>query len=810
MPGGFQTTPGLLTRILYNFAGLQTAPGLLARNPASCVIAENWRFPMPGVMRKRSGYRRSAFAAGTNEVFRALMVSPQMGPNFIAQGGGAGNNALYYGAPDTGWAVLGNPAAPTGSFTKNARMAVSGGSHYVAAGGIRRIENNFTSYRAAGMPRGLAPRTYSMNPAVYSVLTSTGAPFLPDGASVAYRVTYHLKNGDTELGGPPTSRLVINNIAGTSGYTPSSLRSVTLRIPLPMELDSVTAPVNTSFYWRLWRSRTMTGGNSPDDELSQVGEAFFTSADITNSYAVFTDSTPDTFLATGPKLNTNSSNFPPLEAGILNGQTHADESPPASCQDIAEFAGCMFYAQPKARASVLLMLLSPSFTAGNTVTIAGAVLTAVAGLPVNPGDFTIVTSLSSLGLNIEATARNMVDAFSSPGVTAHYVSQGTQLPGQIFIEANASTASFTAQSATAGGLFRPNITALLTNSAPASRSEVWFSKLGRPDAVPVVNVLTVGPSSATVYRIVPFRERLLCFTTAGLYQIDGTSYSNFTVSLVDATVRLLQQEAVVVQDDACFAWCFNGIIQIDDGGSSYCSTPIEPTVQTVVNQMVSFGSNLAIYTDAFAVAGKSDHIAYFFYSIGSSGQPNCAKWLEYDARSKKWSSGVTTDNTGRGCGAIQASSGLLVLGNGTSNVFSPVGPARTFIARANYDGTTDYYDDGQAGDAQPIISTAVFQFQVPDTAARQHWQQLLMQFENGEQTFYTAPTTLDISWETDAAGVSTYATRAIAAPLFRVETPANWRRSTRQRISVRHSTAQHIGLLALNQSMAGVSAKFPK
>jgi hypothetical protein len=800
--------------ILYDFGGLQTAAGLLARNPASCVIAENWRFPQPGVMRKRTGFKLGTQTAGVNEVFASLMSSPEMADKFIAQGGGAGVPALYYGAPNSAWATLTNTASLTNFFSRHARIAVCGGSTYVSGGATRRIEGSFGSYRAAGMPRGLSPFTYSMNAAVYSVLVAGTAPFLPDGANVAYRVTYHVKNGDTELSGPPTSRLVIRNIAGTSGYAAATTRAVTLRIPLPYELDSATVQVPATFYWRLWRSRTATGADSADDELYEVGEAFFTATDIANGYAVFTDNTPDTFLTTGPRLNTNSSNFPPLEAGVLNGQTHADEAPPALCQDIAEFAGCVFYAQPGARASALVVLLSPSFAAGNTVVINGTTLTAVAGVPVNPGDFTIVTTLSTLGLNIEATARNICDALNRTtgraSITASYVSQGTQLPGQIFLEANAGVASWTIQSAAAGSLFRPNITTAQTNATPSSTNTVSFSKLGRGDAVPVFNSLTIGPSSATVFRIVPFRERLLCFTSAGVYQIDGTYYGNFTVSLVDATARLFQQEAVVVQDDKCFAWCFNGILQIDDGGTSYVSTPIEPTLQTIVNQTASLGS-FTIYQDAFAVAGKADHLVYFFYTLSGIGTPNCTKWLEYDARAQKWSTGATTDGSGRSAGAIQASTGLLVLGNGTANNFSPSGVAKAFTARALYDGTTDYSDDNTSGTPSAIVATATFQFQVPDTDARQHWQQLLLEFEKGEQSYFTGPSQVRLSWETDAAGATSLATYgSLTSALLRVETPTNQRRATRQRVTVVHQLTEHIGLVALNQSVAGVVARWPK
>lgn len=796
--------------LLYDFGGLVTAPGLLARNPASCVIAENWRYPMPGIMRKRTGFDLGAQTAGANEVFVSLMSSPAMADRFLAQGGGAAASTLYYGGPNVAWAALTDTGATSPTYSRHARMAVLGGSHYVCAQSVRRIASTFTSHRAAGMPRGLSPFVYSMDPAVYSVLTGTST-WLPNGANVAYRVTYHVKNGDVELGGPPTSRLVIRNISGTSGFT-GATRDVTLRIPVPYEIDSSTTLVTTSFYWRLWRSRTATGADTADDEMYLVAEAFFTAGDIAAGYAVFNDITPDAFLLTSPRLNTNSLNFAPIEAGLENGITNADEPPPAICQDMAPFADCMFYAQPAPRVSLLLTLISPAFTAGDTITINGTVLTAVAGFPGFPNEFTIVTGLATLSLNIEATARNIVDTWNRnaarANMTASYISQGTQSPGQIQFEGTAALGAFTIQSAAAGQRFSPNIVASKTIVATSSTNELWFSKPGRPDAVPTVNVISVGPSSAVIYRIVPFRERLLCFTTEGLYQVDGTYYGNFTVALVDASARIFQQECVVVQDDKCFAWCFNGILQIDDGGTSYVSTPIEPTIRTIMNQTYAFGSG-TIYGSAFAVAGKADHVVYFFYTSDGTINVNCTKWLEYDVRSQKWSTGATTDGTGRGCGAIQQSSGLLVLGL-SGDRFAPSGVAKCFIARSAYDGTTDYTDDTPAGTAEPIVATATFQFQLPDPDSRAHWQQVLLQFENGEQSYYPRPTSVDMQWETDPAGTSGYTTYPVASPLLRVETPASYRRSTRSRVTVRHVLAEHAGVLVLNQSVTAEGARFPK
>lgn len=794
--------------LLYDFGGLVTAPGLLARNPASCVAVSNFRFPAPGIMRKRHGFALSANTAGVNEVFLSLMSLPALGANYYALGGGAGAPALYQGGGSGAWSAIADVGGSVyaNAFTEG-RAASLGGRNYVASRGVRRIDP--TGYRAAGMPRGLPPFTYSMNPAVYNVLNGAGG-FLPDGSNVAYRVTYHFKSGDTELGGAPTSRLVIRNIAGTSGYVGATTQQVRLRIPVPYELDSATTLAPSTFFWRLWRS-AVSAVDTAGDEMYQVAEAFFSAADIAAGYAVFTDLTPDAFLQGSARLNTNGSNFPPLEAGLANGQTNADEPPPL-CRDMCVFANCMWYVSSFTRAATTIKLLSPAFAAGNTVTINGQACTAVAGVPVNPGDFTIVGGLGSLSLNIEATARNLVDAYNRTAaratVQAHYISQGTQSPGLIFLEATNNLGSFAVQSAAAGALFQPNITTAQTITATLPTNTLRFSKPGRPDAVPSINSIDIGPSGATVYRIFPFRERLLVFSSAGLYQVDGTNLSNFTVSLVDSTARLFQRESVAASEDAVFAWCFNGIVQITDGGTRVISDVIEPLVQGIFAQITAASPGNTIYTDGFSVASKREHVVYFFYNT-TAAFGNASTWLEYDTRERKWSTGATTDGTGRASGTVQESTGAVILSLGSGTPFAPSGVAKIFFER-NSLLATDFQDDSALGVAAPIASSATFQLQLPDPDGRQHWQQLLLQFENGEASWLTRPTGVALSWYTDAAGIVGAASFSVSGPLLRVETPALARRATRQQVVLSHSLAENCGLLVLNQSMRRAPARFPR
>lgn len=796
--------------LLYDFGGLVTAPGLMARNPASCIDVQNFRFPQRGVMRKRPGFARQTGTAGVNEVFTSLMSSAQLGDQMLAMGGGVGVRTIYKGGAAS-WSALTDPdASSTGTDAPRARVGVLGGNHYVNGPGLRRLTGSSGPHYAAGMPRGLEPWTYSMNPAVYAVLGGA-AGFLADGASAAYRVTWHVKSGGTELSGPPTGRLTIRNITGTSGYVAATARNVTLRIPVPYGLDSTTQLLTTSHYWRLWRSRVApTAADVPDDDMYLVAENFLSSTDITNGYAVVTDATPDVFMLAQPPLNTNSLNY--QEAGLDNGQTFADDPPPSTVQDFAVFADCMWFTMSYERAFLLLNLISASFAPGNTIVINGTTLTAVAGVPVNPGDFTIITTLASLSLNIEATARNIVDAFNRTSgraaVAAFHTAVGTNAPGYIALESTTSTGGFTVQSATAGALFRPNITTARNTNPAGAGNTLAFSKPSRPDAVPVANRLTVGPSDATILRVVPFRERLLVFTTVGLYQIDGRYFGDFVVSLTDASLQLLQMDAVAVLEDRCYAWCRSGIAEITDGGTSIVSAEIDPTIRDIFQKTHDPVENFDL--SAFVVTDTASHLVYFFYANTlDAAARNNTKWLEYDVRERKWSAGAFTNGIGVACGVEIVASGVTALANGSANVSAPTGVARFFQSRSAYAGTTVYQDDNAAGTPSAVAAFAKFQLQSPDPDSRWHWQQLLVHFEDNEFTFFPRPTAFKLRWASDIASLADVSFVPTAA-IFRCETPTAARRATRQQVVLTHDTNEPCGLIALNQSYSGAPARFPK
>ena len=791
----------------YDFGGLVTAPGLLARNPASCVDVKNFRFPQPGLMRKRPGFDLQANTAGTNEIFTAILASSGLGGNFFAVGTGNSGRAIYYGGVSSFTTLTDPDSSMRTVSTRDPRLFAIGRAYYMLANyGVRRVASTFSTHQQAGMPRGMGPTTYSMDAAVYSVLTGTGG-FLADGSSVAYRVTWHLKNGTQVLGGAPTGRVTIRNISGTSGYSAATDRNVVLRIPLPYALDSQTVKAGTSYFWRLWR--TYTFSDSPDDDMRQVAEAYVTSTDVSNGYASFTDETPDAFLFAQAPLHTNSLDYP--EAGATNGQSFASSPPPFVCRDVCEWSDCAWYAAPVRRPQLELNLISASFSAGNTITVGSTTLTAVAGAPSAAGEFTIVTGLSTLSLNIEATARNIVDAYNRTSglskVAAYHVATGTDAPGRILFEANSAN-SISVSSASAGTLFSPDITTAQTDTGGTTTNGLLFSKPLRADAVPPCNSLSVGPSDCTIFRIQPFRNRLLVFTDRGLYQVTGTYFGNFTVSLLDSSLHILEINAVAVCGDACYAWCYEGIAEITDGGSQIISLPIEGTVKKIAYDCVLSSASATFDTSAFAVADTTNHLVCFFYNTSIVAGTQSSKWLEFDVRERKWTRGQFDNGLIVSCGALLSTSRRIALALSSSNFNSPTGAAKWFLARDPYALSSPFSDDNSSGTATAVQSSATFQFKVLDPDARFHWQQTLFEFEEAWLGSGNGPTGVAVSWETDTStesGVS----YALTDLLLRAEPPLSVRRATRQRVTLAHATDETCGLVVVNQSIAQDKSRFP-
>jgi hypothetical protein len=808
------------------FAGLVTAPGLLQRNPASCIDVLNWEFPAPGVVRKRRGFQRLTGNAG-GPVWK-LFTSQLMGLNLLAHVGTvASGTQLRYGdgsgaltaltQVDAGTLTRTVSLSPTGVSTgQRMAMAMCQRNQYVTADeGVARVESNIGAavVRYAGMPRGKGEGLKS--------LTAAGTN-LADGYARAYRVTWHRKDADgVELGGAPTARWVVANRAYTTGYLGGFARAASMRITIPREFGTTTTQLSTSYYFRLWGTRTYAEATElGNDEMYLVTEQYLTAPDIAAEFVTYVDSTPDSFLLSSPTLHTNIYNFPAQEAGIRQGIVNED-APPPSANDVAYWQDCMWYANYAYRPRLSAALIAPLadndlvfLTVGTTVITLRAKL-----VPAVATDFLIVTGTPTTAIDIRETVRNMILLFneqlraSSLGAAGYATGTSSTLPGLFYFEGARPYLGVPTQMAFTTAVptkFQTTFGYSFGAVAPtdAAANGLMFSKPYRADAVPPINQMFAGPVDATILRIYPLRDRLIVFTNYGIFQVTGRTYADFSISPFDLGYRLMAKECVVLCDEKLYAWCFEGIVEIDDGGVRVVSQAIEPTIEnltinagdaTGVDPSLAVGRN-NIDVLGFATAYRNQHQVRFHYpQLAAPGDVmGCAYWIAYDTRTKTWTQGQFFSTTisgyldNRSCGVVRLFDDLLCLGNWSLG-------ADTYLfqeARAYLD--SDFQDQARNGATQPVFSSMTLQYQVPIQEGAVHWQQMVINWDAGEVAWRDLPSEINANFFADEFLTGGAFVSPITSLATRIEPPLEVRRSQRFKINLQHLAAEYAGVVGIS------------
>lgn len=771
--------------LIGKLTGLQTSAAFTARESGSCRSLVNMSVSTPGLVSSRKGFTRktNGYGGPAFKVMNSRLLNDAVLVHFGAAA--TGGTGVRHGTGDAASTLLTVIDATTVERpvdrTIRMDMAVAQSAHYLTSDqGVLRAESPLpaSSIRYAGMPRGEAPDCYDMVAATHTILVGAPGTAIADGYARAYRVTWSRTGGEgQELSGPPTGRVTIRNAAGTSGYAVATARNAALRIPLPVEFGTSATALTSAYKWSLWGTRTWNaaGGEQGDDECFLIAQGNVDAGALAVGYASTTDSTPDSYLIGSPRLSTNAINYPPGDEGIRQGIVNADDPPPyanrlAYHQDCMWFGDCDF--RPFQQCA-LLSVGASGFRGGDTVTVTGplgvTVLTGVLGVPL-PNQFVVELTLGTVALNIEATARNLVACINRnaylTGARAYHVSTGISEPGLIFAEA-AKFSTFT------GGVFSTSRDSAwryteISRQPTISRNLLYFSKPGRADAVPPVNVFTVGPQDSVILKLQPYRERLIIFTTTGIYQLTGRTFEDFSVSPFDLTYRLLAPEAVAACDDKVYAWCFEGIIEIDTGSVVVISQPIETRVQeqarTLQEQMKAY---------AFAVGYRQKHEVRFFYPTGNLANLQQANsWFTFDTRMRSWSSGFFAKNTesgvtgdGRSSGCVRFSDDALCLVNWNS------GSTDSWLFVESPTSFSDDYSDGTSG---AINRIAAWQFLMPNADGLVHWRATNIIFE--PQT--ARPSTITVTHQSDLASPSNTVTVPSSVTAIRVEPGLSVRRAS--------------------------------
>ncbi len=407
------------------------------------------------------------------------------------------------------------------------------------------------------------------------------------------------------------------------------------------------AGLTTANFLRVYRSAmTAVSTDVPEDELFQCYEsAFLLSTDIVAGFMSFQDVTPESVLENPLYTNPNTG----------DGTLAANYRPPIA-EDLVYWQDRMWYLNTTSLQSVELALIGVgapdglqdgdeiSFTR-DSVSGPGEVFTAKL-VPAGAADFQLFDD-GDPSYNIQRTAQALCQVVNDGGifVNAFYVSSETGQPGKmLFARADDDTndpfidgfkiyssraTTWTPQLPT---FVDPAFTALASSNNRHS-ARLWYSKLGQPEAVPLLNYIQIAADNNEALRVFPLDYRLLVFKTDGIYFVPSglpVSYqklSDYVLIAPDSVARL---------GDEVFCLTDQGVIAIGASGVRMVSEPINEAL-AALNGPTSIDD---LKERAVACAYRSEE-QYILWTIQKNEglntftDDNAQAWV-YSARSRGW------------------------------------------------------------------------------------------------------------------------------------------------------------------------------
>jgi hypothetical protein len=578
----------MLSEIL-STAGLQTNVNQLRQSHEGGLLsAQNIMIRRPGIIERRPGTvpvttsgndKNNGFFIGRYNQF--LVSTNSMGDTMYT-------GAVESGAPMTQLTASGPLLIRFGSYPSHYLRYVTSMNnnfYYLTEKGVYKISYTIAPYGATYIPTANAPFMSGIPRALdfTTALSSTVGGWTTPHSTCAYQIVFGRvdANGVTVLGAPSEIVQIINTTAFS--YT------VKIEFSVPRSLD-----LTLGYFYQIYRSdqtgsETIPGGVN----FQLVAQQQLTAGAVSFGKVTCYDTCPDT--NRGAILYSDAS-----QEGSL--QTN---DPPPLCRDIAEWNGMSFYSNATLNSSTILNLISVGGTGlvvGDTVSLyAGGTLFvyyADTSENVTSGAFEVFTGGTDEE-NRSNTAKSLVRIINrdqrtpSPKIHARYLGGNGSLVGQIYLENDNGNykystfldASFQVGCSRAGVLdpdpYPLNVTASMSNISNA----IYVSKVGKPECVPLTNVLYVGSGENKIYRALGLMDALYLITSGGVYRITGSTPDTLSVNLLysdisptvydDGSHAIYQQNCADVLDGKIYFLSSQGMMRIDGSQKENISVPIE-------------------------------------------------------------------------------------------------------------------------------------------------------------------------------------------------------------------------------------------
>jgi hypothetical protein len=199
----------------------------------------------------------------------------------------------------------------------------------------------------------------------------------------------------------------------------------------------------------------------------------------------------------------------------------------------------------------------------------------------------------SISIRLRNTAQGLVRAInrdSQSPVTANYTSSITDTPGKIRLTGKAFTGVIfvRAETLAVGEGFAPelpdsfSVGEQVKSQNDIESNTVYISKVGEPEAVPVVNKISVGSRNQPISRIVALRNSVIVLKQDGVFKITGDNPLNFTVTALDTTIKVIAPDSARAVNNQVYFLSGEGVCIATDSSVQIVSRRIENKFEQIV------------------------------------------------------------------------------------------------------------------------------------------------------------------------------------------------------------------------------------
>lgn len=217
---------------------------------------------------------------------------------------------------------------------------------------------------------------------------------------------------------------------------------------------------------------------------------------------------------------------------------------------------------------------------------------------------------TSAAVRLRDTAQGLVKAINRDSASVlygQYSSGIDDIPGKMRLQAKGFGGSifFRASDTTAGGGFSPVLPGSFdTGTQVFSINDelphgFYVSKLNEPEAVPLVNFFPVGAKTAKLLRIHALRDSIILLKEDGVWRCVGDSPNNFTITLLDGTVRCVAESSSDILNNQVIFLSNQGVCLVTENSVQIVSRKIEEVIQPILGQttLASVTSGMAYETE---------------------------------------------------------------------------------------------------------------------------------------------------------------------------------------------------------------------